>query len=175
MHPLLAKTLTVSLYKDYAVEMRQKIIRDIFQKLAAVLQSLQVRIKSGGALFCQHAGSRPDACHAMTLGSIISGLGPMLVEIAWSVGRGDDFDYPHSIQDLTRQIEQIKVVRIYDTHEQCNPIPKLLEDIGNLHPSVESYLTAEELAYLERQEEMLGQVLATGGGQVGNGCPNDNT
>lgn len=157
-----AKTLTVSFHVDNVVEAREKHIHDILVQLALTMESLQVGIESGHSSFCQHPLPQPDAraCDAVTLGSIVTGLGSTVVEAALAARRGAAVQYPHRIAHLLQQIHKVRVVHCpaaHGTHEKCNPIPQLLKHIKTLHPSPFNKwnFAAEDLAYLEKQAGMM--------------------
>jgi len=92
----------------------------------------------------------------MTLGSIVSRLGPPELEIVF--GPKEEFlSYPLSIKHLVTVIAEIEVVYIVDQHESCNPLPKLLEGYQELLKLVSvDLLTPGHIAHLKGQREKLG-------------------
>lgn len=147
------------LYTDNAAKIRDKLLTDIYKQLVEIIRSLHFLIESRGTLSYKFPNFRPHECQAMILGSIISGLGAVAAEAALSVCRGADFHYPQSIYDLIQTIEQIQVID--GSFGYCNPIPEVLNNNRQVlgHPSSKGYLTDEDLAYLARQGEIIGQML----------------
>jgi len=91
----------------------------------------------------------------MTLGSIVAGLGQSELQAIWDHEEEPNFVYPHSVNHLVRVITGISVVILSDNHLSCNPMPGLLQRVEALLGPTNP-LTAEQIARLRKQREMLG-------------------
>ncbi|GAB1312098.1 hypothetical protein MFIFM68171_02308 [Madurella fahalii] len=144
---------------ENAARIRMNYLHEIFKSLKEIISNLQLVISTKAIRYCRKEGFRPDACHAMILGSIISGLSQLELQAVWSTEETAGLTYPLSINHLVNVIEKIHVTYMYDDHRNCNPIPVMLKEIEDLLASNEGYLTADNLAYVEKQREKLGEIV----------------
>ena len=110
--------------------MRSSLLGTLFQQLRLCISDLGRLIPVSALGYCRKYDFRPDACHAMILGSLIAGLGLCELQALWhseDVTEGNG--YRPSFNHLLATIERIDVVRLSDKHKPCNPIPKLLKEI----------------------------------------------
>ncbi len=92
----------------------------------------------------------------MTLGAIISQLGKPELQAIWESDSEPCATYLSSINHLVKVIRGIKVIRLYDNHTSCNPVPGLIGEIWDLTECLGGILTTENLAHLEAKREKLG-------------------
>lgn len=149
----LAMPLIPNGYFEAIANHRLILLNEIFKRLRDVIMQLQLSIPTNSAHYCTYPDARPDACHAMILGSIVSGLGLLELNIIFQSEEEGPLYLP-SINHLISVVTAISVVYIADIHEDCNPLPKLLEGYRELLIHVD-LLTAEHIVHLKAQQEKL--------------------
>jgi hypothetical protein len=115
---------------------------------------MDLRKSTAGRRTCLMDNAREDACEAITLGSIIKSLSEHELQFIW--GGSSSSIYLQSFKQLTSVVQQIKVVRNYDNHERCNPVPAIVKKIQRLGDQMRSPVTQEHISHLSRQRDKTG-------------------
>ena len=128
---------------------RVRIIDEAMQLLKDCIMHL--RNAKPGSWNCLIPNSREDVCDAMTLGSLIKLLSEEQLQLIWD--GTSSMMYLKSFNHLKIVLQGISMVRIYDCHKGCNPIPAIIEKLQIMAERLESPVTEEHISHLSRQRE----------------------
>jgi hypothetical protein len=134
---------------------RAALLDKIFQCLREVIFTLHAQIRAGSVRQPKSVAISTEAYLVRMLGSIISSLDNLELQIVWDSNTDIGAMYQRSVNNLVRVLKTIKVVGVDGQGQDLNPIPGLLKKTKDLLASRESPLTAEHISYLEKQEAML--------------------